>query len=108
MIFITNQKGYVSKVEQKNGMTFASVSTSVKDKRTDEWVKSYWDFKFINENVHEGKITIISGGIENKKSPKDGKYYKNFTAFKWEQEENSLPSGFQALEDDDDIPAFLK
>lgn len=112
MIYINNDiKGYVSKIEEKFGSTYATVSTSRKDKRTDKYVKSYWTFKFVNGTVHDGKITITSSGVSKEKSEKDGKYYENWVAFKWEQEyepenENQTPEsmGFMALEDDSDIP----
>jgi hypothetical protein len=99
-------RGYVKNVEQKYGMTVASISTSRKDKQTDEYIKSYWDVKFANNEVHEGKITIKRMSIKKEKSPKDGKYYLDLYVLEWEQDD--IPNGFQALEEDDEIPAFLR
>jgi hypothetical protein len=105
MIYINDLRGYASKLEQKGKIIVGTVSTSRKDKQTDKYVKSYWNAKFIGGQVAEGKINITKGMLTNEKA-ENGKYYVNLTVFEWEQDE--VPSGFQQLTEDDDIPPFLR
>lgn len=106
MIYITELRGFVSKAEKKGKIYVGTLSTSRKDKQTDEYVKSYWNAKFIGGDVADGKIKVSKAMLTNEKA-ENGKYYVNLTVFEWEQE-NAIPEGFAALEDDDEIPSFLK
>ena len=104
MIYINNEiRGYVSKVTDKGKYSTATLSTSRKDKQTDEYIKSYWDIKFIGGTPHDGKITITKASMSKEKA-KDGKYYLNMAAFEWEQEpKDEIPAGFAALDDSEDF-----
>ena len=73
----------------------ASISTSRKDKKTNEYVNSYWNATFVGNCADEAKvlqegdrIQISAAQIENAKG-KDGKYWVNVTVFGFSVEDGS-------------------
>ena len=75
------------KIEYGEKFVKAQISTSRKDKKTNEYINSPWHATFVGncvdsaKQLNEGdKIQISSAQIENAKG-KDGKYYVNMIIF---------------------------
>lgn len=100
MIFLENVRGYASKIEKKGKLTVGTVSTSRKDKQSDEYVKSFWNAKFVKGKPTQGKIEIIKGMLTNEKA-ENGKYYVNLIVLEFNQESSN---GFTPVDDFDECP----
>ena len=100
MIYIDKPiKGYASKIEQKGKICVGTVSTNRKDRQTDEWVKSFWNARFIKGTPTEGKIEITKAMLTNEKA-QNGKYYVNLVVLEFTQESGFTP----APEEEENLP----
>lgn len=86
MIYIDKPiRGYASKIEQKEKITIGTISTSRKDRHTDEYIRSFWNARFIKGVPVEGKIEITKAMLTNEKA-QNGKYYVNLVVLEFSQE----------------------
>jgi CRISPR/Cas system CSM-associated protein Csm4 (group 5 of RAMP superfamily) len=101
MIYIKDQRATIWKVENKGNYTLVTLSTSRKDKTTNEYKNSNWSFVRFVGSAHDkasdlaerDRIVIKGGGISQEAYMKDGvKTYPQrpqIVVFEFEMNENS-------------------
>jgi len=55
MLNVTESYGMVMKLEDRGNFVTGRLVTSEKDKRTDEWISSWWDVSFVSSAVDLAK-----------------------------------------------------
>ncbi|HEY5586681.1 MAG TPA: hypothetical protein VIK78_19605 [Ruminiclostridium sp.] len=111
----------VYRVENKGNFVIASLRTSKKNKKTDEWESEFFNAKFVGSCkeqaanlIDKDKITITSSLLENRKYLE--KSYLSVVVFEFKSEEKAdsfegitppqttTQDGFYPTDEDDELP----
>jgi hypothetical protein len=103
----------VYKIEDKGSYVTASLRTSKKDKKTDEWISEFYNARFVGKDKasaaklsDKDKITLTSAILESNKG-KDGRTYTSVIVFEFTSmavEPYAETNSFVPVDDDDDLP----